>query len=322
MGQRNGFRSSQVSAVFDFLRATFLTSLVLCVAGSLNAQRAPLQLVQADFLQVPPDLRISGGALGQDGRIGIWSREDGAIWLVADRSLRRLCAATQMTPVGMAHVASGVIEVVDARGNQILTVDSDGSCHVRLRLPHAGTFSTATRNPTNGKWGVIASGADGHAVLMLVDRDNSTRFHPLDPIEFREASAIHIRAGGGGFVLSRIDWPFDWTLISIAGQTGEKGRPFATDFVMTLQDDTASVSRWLALPTHWIGDGFLQIIADPRSDARALVRYDQRGNTLSTRLIDVSLGLLDFDFASERLLALRRTNGLELVTYRLQQNNP
>lgn len=76
------------------------------------------------------------------------------------------------------------------------------------------------------------------------------------------------------------------------------------------------------MPTLEIDSGFIQVLADPKSDLRVIVLYSPNARLVRQAVMRVSLGFLDFEPITNRLLALRRTDGLELVTYRLQRNSP
>ena len=61
--------------------------------------------------------------------------------------------------------------------------------------------------------------------------------------------------------------------------------------------------------------GFVQILADLRSDRRHLLVYDAAGAFKRRRAIDVPFGILDTVPDRQELLAVRRTDRLEILTY-------
>ena len=108
--------------------------------------------------------------------------------------------------------------------------------------------------------------------------------------------------------------------MSRAGRTLVRSRPFTADTVITGVSDTVVSSELVGMATHAIDKGFIQLLADPRSDLRVLVVYGPDGRTFRRATIGVSLGLLDFEPVATHVLALRRTDTLELVTYSLHRS--
>lgn len=301
--------------------ALILSTFVGTFGTPLNAQRSELQLVQHAFLHVPADVQVSGARLSQDGSIVFWSRESGGVWRAEKGSMQRLCAATDLVPIAAGQVNSALVEIFDAQTNEIVSAGNDGECGVRLRLGRQGAVQAASYTPATDEWLAVEADSDGSAVL-LAERTNVIRRFPLDASLFRESKATHVRFTHDGLVLTSLRWPFNWRLIRLDGRILATGQPFASDVVMALGEDTSSVSQWRGLPAYQIDSAFLQVLADPRSDVRALAVYDVDGSTRSLTLVGLSLGILDFEPLSNRLLMLRRTNGQELVTYRLQLTSP
>jgi hypothetical protein len=73
--------------------------------------------------------------------------------------------------------------------------------------------------------------------------------------------------------------------------------------------------RWVGLATLHLDRGFLQVLADRGGERRAFAVYDSTGVLRRVTLVDAFIGFLDSDPASRRLLALRRTDRVELVVY-------
>jgi hypothetical protein len=70
---------------------------------------------------------------------------------------------------------------------------------------------------------------------------------------------------------------------------------------------------WFSLPTVPLDDGLLQVIANPASDERVMVRYARNGEASKVIVLDGALELLA---SAPRAKALRRTDKLEVVLYR------
>lgn len=126
-------------------------------------------------------------------------------------------------------------------------------------------------------------------------------------------------ASAAGIVLSSLKPPFAWASLDWRGETIVRGRPFSVDTV--LRNDSVAVSspRLVGMATRAIDDGFIQLLADPRSDLRVLVLYSDKGRRSRVTTVGVSLGFLDFNLDRGHMLALRRTNMSELVTYSLHR---
>lgn len=300
-----------------------LTPAVLIVAFAmpLTAQRARLQLVQENIVQVPHGVDVTGASLSPDGSVLFWSRDGQTVWSARNGSSRRLCPDVRVTPVAAAQTDSGHVEIVNGSTSEIIRVGLSGECEVRSRFGRANALKAAAYDPMASEWRALEIDTSGIAVI-IADRGDGIELARLEGDVWRRIDTMHFRFTRQGLLLTSVRWPFAWRLLRFDGRVLASGQPFESDAVMTHGEDTSSVSQWRGLATYQTDEGFLQVVADPRSDARVFALYDNAGSTHTTTMVDISLGILDFELRSKRLLMLRRINGLELVTYRLQRISP
>jgi hypothetical protein len=110
------------------------------------------------------------------------------------------------------------------------------------------------------------------------------------------------------FVLSSMRWPYRTAVVS---GTGVVLREFQMSQGVPLDTD------YIALGAIPVPGGFLQTMVDPRSDRRRLVLMDSLGTVLSLTEIETAFGAVASSPNGRFVLALRRTDYIELVTYKV-----
>jgi len=113
-------------------------------------------------------------------------------------------------------------------------------------------------------------------------------------------------------------WPFEWVALDTTGRVTLRARAIAITSGRSL--DTTFV-EWVGLPVVPLDRGFLQTLADPRSDRRILVLFGKHGQVLRQTGFGVPFGILAALPERRLLLALRRTDLTEIVTYRWDWRN-
>jgi hypothetical protein len=87
-----------------------------------------------------------------------------------------------------------------------------------------------------------------------------------------------------------------------------------------LQD---SLAGWIGLGVLPLDTGYVLTVADPRSDERRIVLFDLEGRPVRTTSVRASWGAVAAIPKEHQLLAVRRTNVLELVVYKWRwRHNP
>ena len=120
-----------------------------------------------------------------------------------------------------------------------------------------------------------------------------------------------VSASEKGTVVSARRFPFAWSLREDAESGGA-----AAGRVPTADAGLYEEGAWLGAGVFALDAGFLQVLADLESDRRHLILYDAAGARVRRYEMDVPFGILATAPSSRRLLAVRRTDRVELVTYR------
>ena len=82
--------------------------------------------------------------------------------------------------------------------------------------------------------------------------------------------------------------------------------------------DSVPFSRWTTAGLFPLDSGYLQVIADSRSDRRLLVLLTEDGATARVARIDAPIGVGASLPDTRQLLMVRRSDVVELVLYRWQ----
>lgn len=272
--------------------------------------------MQIASLSVPTGVEVSGGALSRTGAVVFWSRESKTVMASNGASFRALCRGEALDPLSAAFSESSRhIEIVDGRSGRIFQATVNGMCRVGPQLGRAGTILAASYSRSTKEW-IVLSHRNGRSVLVTREAGRP-KYLPIPFVPIADLKMTHMTVSPTGVVLSSLKAPFNWTLVSLAGRMLVWGRPFASDTIVAHGSDSAPSSQLLGMATHSVGDGFVQLLADPRTDLRVFVFYGLDGRASRRTTIGVSLGFLDYEPAATRFLAFRRTDSSELVTYLL-----
>lgn len=140
-----------------------------------------------------------------------------------------------------------------------------------------------------------------------------------DPAALRRG---YLTAAGRNAILSSLQWPFAWMSVDARGLKTTAAEP-AGDWTHTVTSGKFSgpaiqdsIRGWVGLSTVKLDQGFLQTLADPRSDRRVFVLYDNNGHVVRATSVDVAMAAVASEPRARLLLFLRRTDRLELVVYR------
>lgn len=301
-------------------------SYALAVASAISAQaqtaQAPagIQLVEIASYTVPAGLEVTGAALSEKGSVVFWSRDSKSVMVTDGRITRGLCIGQNLDPLAAAFAAgSSLVEIVDSRSSRLVRAVPGGDCRKGSGLGNPGWIIAAAYSRETGEWVGLTNRAGQSSLVIL--RAGRLRHVPVPTIPVASIPMTHLRASRGGVLLSSLSWPFRWEALSWTGALLRSGRPFVTNTFVRLGRDSALHSQLHGMATLAIRQGFVQVLADPRTDLRVLVRYSPEGRPAARTTLGVSLGLLDFEPSTERLLAIRRTDRAELVTYSLRRSD-
>lgn len=262
---------------------------------------------------------MSGAALAPNGALVFWSRESKAVRWTDGRSMRDLCLGVNLNPLAAAfNATSKKIEIVDGQTGRIFQTNPGGACRVKSTMGRAGRVQAAAYARGAGQWfGLMRR--DSRTFVVVVE-NNGRRSQLRTPhIPEQDLAATHMTASQTGVVFSTLKAPFAWRSVAPTGRIESHGRPFRADTTIKMASDSAGISELFGTPVRAIDAGFIQLLSDPRSDLRVLVTYAPNGRANKVSAIKLSLGLLDFEPTANRLLALRRTDMAEIVTYSLQR---
>jgi len=271
-----------------------------------------LELREASSLRLPLGVIPSGAVLADDGAFIVWSQESSWVAAYRNGTVATLCPGRAVKPVGAAFAAvDSSVQIVsqasDSAALEVLVSRGGSPCSVAYRMPaEEGVISVV---PCGPGWVLGVRGAFGHGLLIGLDSfgrrqwtaSDSTPGSPLD------ASRATMTAGRTGIVASSMLPPFRSAHVDCAGRVGGRFQAGASS---AWAHGTSVGLRALELET-----GYLQVIADPRSDWRRLVVFDTTGRVLRGRDLNVAFGLLAGSPDGKRLIALRRTDVDEIVTY-------
>jgi hypothetical protein len=213
--------------------------------------------------------------------------------------------------VAAAFLSNDSVEVIDAEGPSLLRASLSGSCSKRP-LKWEGMISSGVFS--GRRWLVLSEGRPNATQLVrLEDRPRALFDLPHRPRTPLDREASFVTASSGRTMHASMIWPFEWVALDTAGTVVLESRAI-TRTTRALVDTT--YVDWVGLPVFQLDSGFLQTLADPRSDKRVLVLYDLDGRVVNRRAMNVAFGILTVSVHQRMLLALRRSDRNELVRYR------
>ncbi len=264
-------------------------------------------------MTLPRGVIPSGAVVTDAGAMIVWSIDSSLVLVYRAGTPKSVCRGQALTPVGAAFVAGGRgVEIVDrdGEGARVLHASDETPCATRYVLTDSEGLIAAAR--LEAGWVIAVRPDSGVARFRGLDESGRTRWtfdadsasdSPLNPLRTTMTSA-----GRNGIILASITPPFRSVYVDASGT------PRAS-----LQADTDSGPRagWLGLRVLRLAHGYLQVLADPRSDRRHIVLFGESGAVLRRRDLDVAFGFVASSPSGEHLLALRRTNVDEMVVYRV-----
>ncbi|MGQ0713961.1 MAG: hypothetical protein ACT4PJ_09525 [Gemmatimonadaceae bacterium] len=303
------------------LRVPIEVVLALCLAaevtGSQTIERSLLKLEERRVMPLTTSFAVSGATVTLQGSYVVWSRTQRKVQYVRADEVRSICDGMALAPISAAFTnGDATVEVIDAEGRLIRWNESDARCTPVDSIVVTGELMGAVYH--EGGWIIAAEDGQGRGVLLLRGRSGGVR-HVVESSS-RLGSALHLPQSffsphPQGLLLSLAVWPFQWRVISTAGGVLAEGQPFTGDTTIVVGTDTARASSMVGLASHRLDRGYVQIVADPKSDIRLFVLYDDSGRRVRMKPVAVSMGILQVLPEHHWLAALRRTRDLELVLY-------
>ncbi len=271
-----------------------------------------LSLIQATRIVLPRDFDVTGGALSSTGTIALWSGSRREVYLYRAHRRERVCESLVLTIVGGAFVGE-TLELVDAHRKRFVRVTAKGSCKALAAFPLT-QLSAAAHQTTRG-WMIVGTDSTGKVGRFVVSGRSDEAIY-LSREGSVDRQLVHqYSTGDWSAIETQLHWPFRWTMARLATGDTASGIPFSSDTVLSLGSDSTLASKLLALPTIRLDRGFLQQLADPRSDLRAMLVFDDEGRKVRATMVDGALGFLGANIETRSLIALRTSDVRELVVY-------
>jgi hypothetical protein len=296
---------------------------VLKVAGKapVSRARAPIRQLTLQELhahELPVTANVVGAAIANDGRIVYWG--NGTVSLIArdKRIALPLCPAESRDIITAAFVEHDSVVEFFVHGDKtvVYRVEPHNKCTRSVTVTAIDDEVVSAARTTDG-WIVGVVTARLSSATFSVAHDGSLRrLTPWeeagqDPWDLRFS---HLARETKGFIIASFRWPFTWVLLDSLGAVSKLSGPLAGGSP-EISEGPSDLREWIGLPVVALDRGFAQTLSDPRSDHRLLVLYDQAGRAIRHSQIEVPLGLLASSPEGRLLVALRRTDRLELVTY-------
>lgn len=306
---------------FAFFQTVVLLSGITAASPVPAQPSGRLELIQESSFSLPRGFEVTGATLSENGSVVVWSRENSAVIWTDGESTKRLCPDQAIDPLASVVVnpPSG-IEIVDGRTGRLILARLTGGCRWGRRLGPRGTIVAAAYHRRTSQW--IALLSRGALSMLGGPRGRNEASQAPVPVSAAELPTMHMTPSATGVILSSLKAPYEWVSISTDGVPLMRGRPFMTDTTVASGSDFRASAGFLGMSTHHIDSGYVQLLADPKSDLRVIVVYATNAEVTRRTTLDVPIGILDFQPTTKRLLALRRTDELELVTYRLRRTSP
>jgi hypothetical protein len=323
-------------------------SLGIALAGCGSAQPA-LSDNASDF----PELLLTEDvvyplAFGENVRGGVilgdqvffWTRQ--GAWLISQAGGRKeiQCPRSMTGIVAAGHKSAGLL-VLDTLDQVIRRIDPGGACRNVARVSLGGVIAAS---PTTAGWLVIERGSVPHRVSSSIasrGEENKRRrgVHlaaisdsfpgQLPAVTESLPSLVSVRdtthlewlfltSTEAGVILGSHRSPASWVVLDYEGLPlfrahgiASAGPSDALGGQLTDWD-----VEWHALPPLNVGLGYLQTLADLKSDSREFRLFDATGRLVRSRKVVSPIGFFASDFKSQRLLGTRVTGRTALVVYR------
>ena len=268
--------------------------------ASATAQELHLDLV-GRF--VSPISAIDGASLS-NRRIAVWGTAASSLYLLDGQAWRQLCGDRTIHPIGATIRAGDTVEFLSA--NPLKRYRATFTSCTELKAQLASESITQAAAFTQNRWFLLGSDRVGRArVWVLKDGVvTATETFPL------EARTTLITPSFRGILLSAMRFPFGWSHVSDSGSRAEYKTPLETS------DFATPLPLLVALGTFALDAGFLRVVADPRSDRRVLIRFDNAGGFVKRSILEAPWGIVATSEKTQMLLALQDVDQPELLLYR------
>lgn len=285
-------------------------------------------------VELAADEQVRGAAFGPKSSIVYWTAHS-VVTLSPDLTTRQpVCSRLLSKPIAAAFGSGAeVVEVVDASG--VLIIGRGDRCR-RVQLKLGGRLESAAHLPT-GWVALVRRPQTETPGLVWLQGGRRPLIPPVWPdLKGRDSDWLFVTATGGTLVAGLARAPF-WWMHSAPNADEQRAR----NWVLTEPNHPiafmATDERAIpAEPIHpldllssgpdpaWVGlsvlstkFGFLQTLADLKSETRLLVTYDQGGRVVRRARIGTPLGLVASEPASDLVVGYASLRRPTLILYRL-----
>lgn len=282
-----------------------------CVAGDLC-------LDEVESIELPSGVIPRGGSIAHDGTVLLWS--DWQLWEISPMrdSLRSICGSRSVAPRHAFFVgaSSARIEFFDSLSSSVLEVTPQWHCEIRP----LGKATSAADAVVPSEWGWLELRHRSHGQLSVrlvggVNGNWSTlALDPTFPGRLGSpADYVFASPRNDGVLITESEYPFRTFRITAFDRIEPLIAPLDG---VTPHDRASLLDGWKALRVMPLDGGYLQVLADPRSDKRRFVLADSKGRVMRATALDVAIGMLDVNRERHTLIALRNVGTREVVYYR------
>lgn len=299
------------------LRRAFMfaaASLLALFPDVAITQGRHLELEELFARTLPAEFELAGASVRDSTSILLWARNQRHLLLQRGDSLWSIASEEITHPVAAALVVGDtIVEVVDVARRTILEVRLDGSL-VKERPVGTDLFvETAVR--TESGWVFGGTSPDGTYMVVRAGEDLTATvlytFNAAVGPTYTPVSTL-LSTDGQRIFIAEVEEPFRALVVDPDGTVAAwppRTSPRADE------SGIGGAPHWVALPIVALDSDFVQTFADLRSDLRSLNLYDADGTPLREQRIQLPLAVVASIPGSNRLVAARRTNVLEVVVY-------
>lgn len=312
LARRGRPSAALVAGAAVFLAAAAGAAWAATGAGRDTGPRLHLDEVSSRVL--PDSFELAGASVSADGGVVLWAANQPYLLVGDGAGERALRSEAVARPVAAALVeGDSLVEVVDAERRALLRLTLAGRVVAERALEFPWRVESAVRS--GGGWVMAGRDVAGNYRVTRVSPAGART--PLFVLPARDypSTRLAMRLSGAG----------DSVLAALVGNpyavavVGGRGR-VVSDSVFAVPSLPKPFGRaeplWMSMAIHPLDRGFIRTLSDLRSDRRALVTYDAAGRVSRRSLVAVPIAVVATVPERRTLLAARRTDRMELVTYR------
>lgn len=302
-----------------------------CANQTTNATAKRLVLERIADHQLPTRYDFGGAEITTGNRIAAWSRSQGALWIyeVGQSQLLSIpgfSSRFRLGPLGVTWLSDSTIGILARRGPKLesivfdVTNNSLRGTAEESQLPDSSELVVATR--MNRGWAYVTRSSNDVAALYL-NSDRSGRpiwtlsllpfkAHLPDSLARLDLLAKPSRKG----ILITLRWkPFKTFLVDSLGETRLTLQP-PDELAACAPGIPCSQPILASLSVLELDQGYVQSLADLKSERRYLVLYDIQGEPIRVSQVEGAFGLVSIGAGTGRALAFTDFGGERLLVYK------